>query len=87
MENNELVYINIMTDEEEEIKCLVLTTYEADGNDYIALAPVDENDEPQEEIFIYGYEEYEDGFELLSLDDDEFDIATETLEKILDENE
>lgn len=84
---NELVYIDLKTDEGEEIKCLVLTTYTAADKDYIALAPVDENDEPQEEIFIYGYEEYEDGYELLSLDDDEFDIATEALEKILEENE
>ena len=87
MENNELVYIDLQTDEGEEIKCLVLTTYTANDTDYIALAPVDENDEPQEEIFIYGYVEHDEGFELLSLDDDEFDVATEALEKILEEDE
>lgn len=87
MENNELVYIDLQTDEGEAIKCVVVCTYVANDTDYIALAPVDENNEPQDEIFIYGYEEFDDGFELLSLDDDEFDIATEALERILEENE
>ena len=85
MENNELIYIDIKTDEGEDIKCLVVATYCVDEAEYIALAPVDENDEPQDDIFIYGYEEYDDGFELLSLDDDEFDKATEALDAILDE--
>ena len=85
--DNELVYIDLQTDEGDAFKCLVIATYEAEGNDYIALAPVDENDEPQEEIFIYGYVEHDEGYELLSLDDDEFDIATEALEKILEEDE
>ena len=85
--DNELVYIDLQTDEGESFKCLVIATYEAEGNDYIALAPVDENDEPQEEIFIYGYVESDDDYELLSLDDDEFDIATEALENILETEE
>lgn len=87
MENNEMVYIDLQTDEGEEIKCLVLCTFVANDTDYIALAPVDDNDEPQDEVFIYGYVEHEDEFELLSLDDDEFDVATEAFEKILDEEE
>lgn len=84
---NELVYIDLQTDEGESFKCLVLATYTAGENDYIALAPVDENDEPQEEIFVYGYVEHDEGYELLSLDDDEFDIATKALEEILEEDE
>ncbi len=85
MENNELVYIDLNTEDGENVRCLVITTYTAGDTEYIALAPVDENDDVQDEIFIYGYLENDDGYELLALDDDEFDIATKTLEAILDE--
>ena len=56
------------------------------GKEYIALAPQDDSGD----VCIYGYEETgENGFELSEIeDDDEFEIASRTLDRLLaEENE
>lgn len=48
--------------------CEVQGIFELDGEEYIALLP----EEDEENVYLYGYKEYDDGtYELLDIDDDE----------------
>lgn len=66
-------------------RCEVVDVFGLDGIDYIALAP--ESDD--ESVYIYGYEEHDDGtFSLRDiLDDDEFAAASAAYEELVEEEE
>ncbi len=50
------------------LECEIMGVFDYDGNDYIALIPLDDSDD----IYIYGYKEVgDDEFELLDVEDDE----------------
>ena len=66
--------------------CEIVGVFDVGGKEYIALAPQDDSGD----VCIYGYEETgENGFELSEIeDDDEFEIASRTLDRLLaEENE
>ena len=51
-----------------EIECEVMGIFEYEGNEYIALIPLDDSDD----VYIYGYKEInEEEFELVDIEDDE----------------
>lgn len=87
MENFEPIYIDLETEEGEIIACQVLAEYTVDDKDYIALVPVDEEKQISEdpEIYIYGCTYEGDSIKLIDLDDEEFEIAGEALDDILEE--
>lgn len=59
--------MTIVTDENEELKCSVLGTFDVDDKEYIALLPMGE-----EEVLIYQFILHEDeSFELLNIQTDE----------------
>lgn len=65
-------------DDDSELKCVVVAQYDVDGQDYIALLPV-EDDQPGE-ILLYraSYDEDYETFEVeLIEDEDEFQLATD----------
>lgn len=83
--NHEEVFMNIVTEDNTELKCSVISIFDLDDDrSYIALLPVG-----QEEIILYRYFEYEnDEFELKNIDSEEefaevedafFDIYNEDL--------
>ena len=87
---NEEVTVTLTLDNDEEIECAVLTIYEVDGKEYIALLPLDEDGENEEgEVFIYRYIETEDGEPTLDNieDDDEYEAAADAFDEWLDEQE
>ena len=50
-----------------EIESEVMGIFECDGNEYIALIPLDDSDD----VYIYGYKEIgEEEFELVDIEDD-----------------
>jgi uncharacterized protein YrzB (UPF0473 family) len=64
-----------------EKECVVLAIIEVDKKEYIALLPED-----QEEYFIYGYEEDEEGVELIAIEsDDEFEKVSGMFEELFDQ--
>ena len=71
------------------LECAIMTILEVDGQDYIVLVPVDEDDEPIEEgeVYIYRYFEDEDGTPSLGNIDneDEFELVSERFDEFLDE--
>lgn len=73
------------------VTCVVKTIFEADGKDYIALLPLNEKGEENEEgdVWIYGYSENPDNPneepEIRYIEDDEeYEIAADKFEEWLD---
>ena len=75
--------------EEGEIVCRILTIFDVDDQDYIALMPVDENDEDNAEGAVYLYRYAEDELGLPSVeyidDEDEYEAAADRYDELLDE--
>lgn len=75
--------------EEGEIVCRILTIFDVDGQDYIALMPVDENDEDNAEgaVYLYRYSEDEKGLPSVEYieDEDEYEAAADRYDELLDE--
>ena len=73
-----------------DVVCAVITIFEVEGRDYIALLPLDENGENTEgEVWLYGYSENPDDPneepELRYIDDDdEFEKVEEAFDEYLD---
>lgn len=87
MDNEATVTIEL--DDGRTIECVVLMIFEA-GNDereYIAVMPEDSDDDS--EIYLYRYEEDENGEPHLDNieSDAEYDIVSEAFDEILDEQE
>lgn len=75
--------------EEGEIVCRILTIFDVDGQDYIALMPVDENDEDNAEgaVYLYRYSEDEKGLPSVEYieAEDEYEAAADRYDELLDE--
>ena len=75
--------------EEGEIVCRILTIFEVDGKDYIALMPLDDNGEDNAEgaVYLYGYAEDEQGMPSLAYisDEEEYDAVADRYDELLDE--
>lgn len=81
MNENESLTVTLTLENDEELECAVLTIFEADDREYIALLPLDENgDNDDGQVYLYRFidngEEEEPGLENI-LDDDEFDRVSE----------
>ena len=83
--------VTLELDDGTEIECAILTIFEVKDTDYIALIPLDENGEGNEEgeVLIYRYAEDEEGNPALSNieDDEEYEIVAERFDELLDEEE
>lgn len=69
-----------------ELVCDVLAIFPCDDKMYIALVPVDN---PDNDIYLYGYEEDEDG-EITLIDiesDEELEAASDAFDEFLDSEE
>lgn len=72
--------ITLEFDDGTELECEIMGVFDCDGKDYIALIPDDDSDD----VYIYGYKEVgKDEFELLDLEDDEFERATREFESLM----
>lgn len=90
MDENESLTVTLTLDNGEELECAVLTIYEVEGQEYIALLPLDEegnNDEGQ--VFLYRFSEKSQGEpELENIeDDDEYERAADKFDEWLDSQE
>ncbi len=86
---NEEVTVTLTLDNDEEIECVVLTIYEVDGKEYIALLPInEEGTEEDGEVYIYRYKEVDGEPTLDNIeDDDEYEAAADAFDEWLDEQE
>ncbi len=82
---NEEDIITLEFDDGVDLECEIMGIFDYDGNEYIALIPLDDSDD----VYIYGYREVgEDAFEILDILDDElFGKVVAEFEAIMAESE
>lgn len=83
--DDEDMFVTLDLDDGSSMECQILTIFEADGRDYIALLPVDEDGE----VFIYRYSEDAEGNPSLENieDDEEYEVVSDRFDELLDEAE
>ncbi|MCR5107226.1 MAG: DUF1292 domain-containing protein [Lachnospiraceae bacterium] len=90
---DEEMTVELELDDGSVVNCSVLTILEVDGHDYIALLPVSEDNEDDEElVWFYRYSENpEDPNEEPVLeyidDDDEYEAVADAFDELLDSAE
>lgn len=79
--------MTITLEDGKEVECAIIAIFPVEDKDYIALLPLENQEDG--EVFLYGFQEYEDGsFELLSIESDkEYEQVTKAFDEILDEAE
>ena len=85
----EVMTVTLTLDDNSVVECEVITIYEANGKDYIALLPLNEKGESESgDVYLYRYTE-EDGEPALENieDDDEYEIAADAFDEWMDEQE
>lgn len=85
------ILVTLELDDGTQAECEILTIFTVGEQDYIALLPLDEKGEPNEdgEVFIYRYCEDEEGNPSLDniQDDDEYEAVADRFDELLDEEE
>ena len=77
-------------DNDEVLECAVLTIFSAGDRQYIALLPLEDAEDTEEgDVFIYRFEEDENGEPTLDNieDDDEYELAADAFDEWLDEQD
>ena len=85
----EVMTVTLTLDDDSVVECEVITIYEADGKDYIALLPLNENGESESgDVYLYRYTEENGEPNLENIeDDDEYEIAADAFDEWMDEQE
>lgn len=79
--------MTITLEDGKEVDCAIIAIFPVEEKEYIALLPLENQEDG--EVYLYGFEEYEDGsFELLSIEsDEEYEQVTKAFDEILDDAE
>lgn len=85
--------IHLELEDDTEVDCAVISLFEAEGQEYIALVSVEdlESDEEESALLLYRYNqdpEDEDSFTLDNIEsDEEYEMVTAILDEILEEED
>ncbi len=84
--DGEELTVTIMLEDNTSIDCVVLSIFEVEDREYIAVIPDDEN---ADEVYLYRYVELENGDpELTNIEsDEEYKMVADIFAEILDEAE
>ena len=91
-EEMEIDTVTLTLEDDTELECAILAIYPAGDRSYIALMPMDEDGELQEDsdVLLYRYidngEDEEPELENIE-DDDEYELAADAFDELLDEEE
>lgn len=89
LENEDLI-VTLTLDNDEEVNCSVVCIYTVEEQDYVALLPLDQDGESNEdgEVYLYKFEEV-DGQPVIDniTSDEEYEVAAEAFDEWLDEQE
>ena len=91
MNENESLTVTLTLENDEELECAVLTIFESDGREYIALLPLDENgDSDDGQVYLYRFidngEDEEPGLENI-LEYEEFERVSEAFNDWMEEQD
>lgn len=83
------MFVTLTLDDDSEVECIVVTVFEADEKDYIALLPTEGEEAEEGEVYLYRYSEDKEGNpELNNIEsDDEYEIVAEAFDEWLDSQE
>ena len=78
--------VTLTLDNDEELECAVVSIFEANDRRYIALLPLEGDDSKDGEVYLYRYDESEDGQpDLTNIEtDEEFEIVSDAFDEMLD---
>lgn len=81
--------VTLTLDDGSEMECAVLTIFPVGDKQYIALLPMETNEDEEGEVYLYRYSELEnDEMELLNIEDDEeYEAVAEAFDEYLDSEE
>lgn len=82
--------VTLTLDNDEVLECAVLTIFSAGDRQYIALLPLEDAEDTEEgDVFIYRFEEDENGEPTLdNIEDvDEYELAADAFDEWLDEQD
>lgn len=81
--------VTLTFDDDKEVECSIVAIYPAKDKEYIALLPLGGQEEENGEVYIYRYSEDENGEPSLENieDDDEYEIAADAFDEMLDNEE
>lgn len=88
--DDEEMFVTLDLDDGTQIECEILTIFEVNKQDYIALLPLPKDgEEESDEVFIYRYSEDAEGNPSLDNieDDDEYEAVSDRFDELLDEAE
>ena len=81
--------VTLTLDDDTEVECAIVAIFPAGDKEYIALLPLGGEEEEEGEVYIYRYMEDENGEPSVeNIDsDEEYDIAADAFDEMLDEEE
>ena len=86
--NNEEVTVTLTLDNDETLECAVLTIYSVGDQEYIALLPMNDEENEDGDVYLYRYAEVDGEPTLDNIeDDDEYEAAADAFDEWLDEQE
>ena len=88
---DEEMFVTLTLEDDTEAECRVLTIFEVNDQDYIAMIPVDDDYEDNEEGEVYIYRYFEDAKGNPSMEniesDEEFQMASEAFDSVMEEDD
>ena len=89
LNNDDEMFVTLTLDDDTEVECIVITIFEAAGKDYIALLPIEDENEDEGEVYLYRYSEDAEGNPILENieSDDEYEVVADRFDEWLDEQE
>lgn len=89
LNEDEELFVTLELDDGKELECQVIMIFEVEGQDYIALLPTEGEEYENGEVYLYKYDEDEEGNP--SLDniesEEEYEMVADAFDEILDEEE
>lgn len=81
--------VTLTLEDDSEVECAVVTIFEAAGREYIALLPLEGIESEEGEVYLYRFQESEDGEpDLQNIEsDDEYEAASDAFDEWLDAQE
>lgn len=86
---DEELFVTLELDDDQELECQVIMIFEVNDRDYIALLPMEGEEYENGEVFLYRYDEDEEGNPMLDNieSEDEYDAVADAFDEILDSEE
>ncbi len=87
-QDQEEMTVTLTLDDGSEVECVVLTIFRVNEQEYIALLPMDGEEDEEGDVYLYSYAEGEDENPVLSLiDEEEYEAVAEAFDAWLDGQE